>query len=78
MKSTLLSLGAVVLLVSGAFACHKDTDHPAEGPVERAGRKVDDGASTVKDDVKAAARKASDDAQDAANTVKKKAKDAGL
>ena len=67
MKTTLLfSLSTAALLI-GAAACHKDTDRPAEGPMERAGKKVDDTAA-----------KANSDAVDAEDTIKKKAKDAGL
>lgn len=67
MKATLrFSLCAAALLM-GAAACHKDTDKPAEGPMERAGKKVDDTAA-----------KASSDATEAGDTIKKKAKDAGL
>lgn len=62
----LLSLCAAGMVISAA-ACHKETDKPAEGPMERAGKAVDH-----------TAEKAGDDAKDAKDTVQKKAKDAGL
>ena len=77
MKTSFLLLGAAVALIT-AVACHKDTDRPAEGPMERAGKSVDNGASKVKEETKEAAEKAGDDAKDAKDTVKRKAKDAGL
>ena len=56
------------VLVGVSAGCHKE--RPAEGPAERAGRKVDDGASKVKEETKEAA----DDTKDAAHDAKKKAK----
>jgi hypothetical protein len=77
MKTSFLLLAAAVSVIT-AVACHKDTDKPAEGPMERAGKSVDNGASRVKEETKEAAGKAGDDAKDAKDTVKKKATDAGL
>ena len=80
-------LVSVALL--GAVACHKDTDKPAEGPFESAGRSVDNTAGEVKDDTKkaagdvkngasTAADRVGDDVSDGKNTVKRKWNDAGL
>ncbi|CAN5912445.1 hypothetical protein BH11MYX4_BH11MYX4_48640 [soil metagenome] len=66
MKTILLPLCAAAAIVTAA-ACHNETDKPAEGPMERAGKKVDDTAA-----------KAAEDAKDAKDTVKRKANDAGL
>ncbi len=66
MKMILLTLCAAAAICTAA-ACHNETDKPAEGPMERAGKKIDDTAG-----------KAADDAKDAKDTVKAKAKDSGL
>jgi hypothetical protein len=71
MKTTLLSL-CVAAFVMSAAACHKNPARPAEGPMERAGKKVDATASDAKDDTKAAGKKAGQDAKDAKETVKRK------
>lgn len=68
----------VATLLVGAVACHKDETKPAEGPMERAGKSVDNTAGDVKDGAQKAGNKASDDATDAKDTVKKKWNDAGL
>ena len=73
MKIMLISVCAAALLVS-AVACHKDPARPAEGPMERAGRKVDDAAEKTRDGTMEAADKAKDDAKDAKDTIKRKAK----
>ncbi len=67
MKTILITLCAAIALSTAAVACHSNEEKPAQGPLERAGKKVDDTAS-----------KAADDAKDAKDTVKEKAKDAGL
>jgi len=67
MKTILISTLCAAAALFTAAACHNETDKPAEGPMERAGKKVDDTAS-----------KAADDAKDAKDTLKAKAKDSGL
>lgn len=64
---------AAIVMMSAA-GCHKDPSRPAEGPMERAGRKVDDAADKTKDETKDAAGKAESDAKDAKETIKKKTK----
>lgn len=66
MKTILITLCAALALSTAAVAC-QENEKPAQGPMERAGKKVDDTAG-----------KAADDAKDAKDTVKDKAKDAGL
>jgi hypothetical protein len=58
----------VTAILSGsllAVACHKEK--PAEGPAERAGRKVDEAAEKTKE----AGQKAADDTKEAAHDTKK-------
>ncbi len=60
----------LVCALLGAAACHSN-DHPAEGPLERAGRATDDAAHATKEGAKAAghetkcaAKNANDDTKD--------------
>ena len=64
MKTILLCLCTAAIVTA---ACHKETERPAEGPMERAGKKIDDAAAKV-----------AEEAKDAKDTVKRKANDAGL
>lgn len=61
MKTTMLSLCVAVVTMSAVGCRHHQ--RRAEGPMERAGEKVDHAAETVKDDAK-----------DAKDTVKRKVK----
>ena len=59
-----------LVLVAFAVGCHDK--RPAEGPMERAGRKVDDAASKTKEKTKEAAEDTKDTAEDAKKKAKKK------
>lgn len=59
------------VLVAFGAGCHDK--RPAEGPAERAGRKVDDAASKTKEKTKEAAEDTKDAAEDAKKKAKKKA-----
>jgi hypothetical protein len=74
MKTTMLSLCAAAVLMSAVGCHHKDPARPAEGPMERAGKKVDEAAEKTKDEATYAAAKAKADAKDAKETLKKKTK----
>ena len=67
-------LALVVSLGAGAAACAEKK--PAEGPMERAGRSVDESASKAKNKADEAAKDATEGADEAADDVKKKANDA--
>jgi hypothetical protein len=73
MKTTMLALCAAAVLMS-AVGCHKDRARPAEGPMERAGKKIDHAAEKTKEETTEAAEKVKEDAKDAKDTVKKKTK----
>lgn len=70
MKTLVLSLCAAAMVMS-SFGCRRNPAHPGEGPMERAGKKIDDAAETVKDDSKAAAKRVKEDAKDAKDALKK-------
>jgi hypothetical protein len=64
-------ISAVVF--GGALACHKEK--PAEGPMERAGKSVDQAAHDTKEGVEDATEKAGEKTEEAGDSIKKETKD---
>jgi hypothetical protein len=73
MKTRILSLLAVALFATSAAACHRHAK-PSEGPMERAGKKVDHAAEKTKDATKDAAHDTKEGAKDVKEDVKKDVK----
>lgn len=69
MKTRIVSFLAVALLVSSTAACHRHAK-PNEGPVERAGKKVDNAADKTKDAAKDVKEGTKDTAKDVKRDVK--------
>lgn len=67
MKTQLISMLGAALLVLGAAGCRRDPNKPAEGPMQRAGEKVDSAAGKTKE----VAKDAKDETKDAAKDVKR-------
>jgi len=70
--TTLLAFVASFAAATAGAACAEKK--PAEGPMERAGRSVDEGASKAKDKADEAAKDTKEAADEAADDVKKKTK----
>lgn len=61
------------VVCGGVFGCHHDK--PAEGPMESAGKKVDQAGRDTKEGVENATEKAGDKAEEAGDSIKKETKD---
>ncbi len=73
MKTRIMTLFAAALFVMSAAACHKRS-RPAEGPMERAGKHVDNAAEKTKDAAKDVGHDTKEGAKDIKNDVKKDVK----
>ena len=67
MKRRIMTLALLIALAAATTACQKE-----EGPMEKAGKAIDDAAGEVKD----AAEDAKDEVEDAAEKVKEEVEDA--
>jgi|GEM_PF-998686 len=70
MKTTKTRLACIAALVLLCAACRRDK--PAEGPLESAGKSVDNAASDTKEAVKDGAENTKDAAKKTKNDVKRK------
>ncbi len=70
MKTTMLALCAAAVMMSAVGCRHRQ----AEGPMERAGKKVDHAAEKTAEEASEVGHKVKEDAKDAKDTIKKKTK----
>ena len=73
MSTRIISLFSAAVLVTSVAACHRNPK-PAGGPMERAGRHVDNAAEKTKEVTKDAAKDTKDAAKDIKNDVKRDVK----